>query len=137
MRVTVFKAMAAAVAMIFVVPLFARVGGAVAPEHTTFDTGAFAELMPQQKERQQVSQPVRQQDEQPSDSTETGRARVDYRSDLTVINSRGSYAQLVGNVAFHHNGVLITCDTAYRFSENNMEGVGRVIITANDSTYIY
>ncbi len=138
MRVTVFKVLAAVVAMIFVVPLFARVGDVVAPEHSPFDTEAFAELMPQHKERQQVSQPVRQQAEQPSDSTEeTARARVDYRSDLTVINSRGSYAQLVGNVAFHHNGVLITCDTAYRFSENNMEGVGRVIINANDSTYIY
>lgn len=64
------------------------------------------------------------------------KARVEYRSDLTKIHEQGAYIELIGNVAFHHNGTIITCDTAYRYSEQNMEGVGNVIIN-NDSTFIY
>lgn len=106
----------AAVAMIFVAPLFARSERTVAGP--VFDTGAFAALA-----------------EERSDTA--GKARVDYRSDVTILSNQGAFAKLVGNVAFHHNGVIITCDTAYRYSDKNMEGLGSVIINANDSTYIY
>lgn len=64
------------------------------------------------------------------------KVKVDYRSDLSKIQNQGAFALLSGNVAFHHNGVFITCDTAYRFSDMNMEGVGNVIINI-DSTFIY
>lgn len=63
---------------------------------------------------------------------------VDYRSDLAT-NYRtdpDSVIRLVGNVAFHHNGAFIECDSAVRYGEYKMEGFGNVIIN-KDSTYIY
>lgn len=64
------------------------------------------------------------------------RPKVDYRSDLTRIKDKGELIELIGNVAFHHNGAIITCDTAYKYSDGRFEGVGRVIINS-DSTFIY
>ena len=61
---------------------------------------------------------------------------VDYKSDLSIVKDQGVYAELIGNVVFHHHGVFITCDTAYRYSEQRMEGVGNVIINS-DSTFVY
>ncbi len=61
---------------------------------------------------------------------------VDYSADLSNIKDQGSYVELIGNVVFYHNGVFITCDTAYRYSEQRMEGVGNVIINS-DSTFVY
>ncbi|MEG1635482.1 MAG: OstA-like protein, partial [Rikenellaceae bacterium] len=61
---------------------------------------------------------------------------VDYKADLSIIKDKGAYAELIGNVVFYHNGVFITCDTAYRYSEQRMEGIGNVIINS-DSTFIY
>lgn len=108
----------AAVTMIFVAPFFAHSERAADTERT-YDMEAFSELLTE-------------------DGGDTvGKARVDYRSDVTILSNQGAFAKLVGNVAFHHNGVIITCDTAYRYSEKNMEGVGSVIINAGDSTYIY
>ena len=43
---------------------------------------------------------------------------------------------LVGNVVFHHNGAIITCDSAIRYSDRLMECFDNVIIN-KDSTYIY
>ena len=42
----------------------------------------------------------------------------------------------VGDVIFHHNGAVITCDSAVRYNEQRMECFGNVIIN-KDSTYIY
>ena len=109
----------AAVTMIFVAPLLAR-SERVAVTDRPYDTEAFAALIAQNSAGDTV-----------------GKARVDYRSDVTILSNQGAFAKLVGNVAFHHNGVIITCDTAYRYSDKNMEGLGSVIINANDSTYIY
>ena len=66
----------------------------------------------------------------------TGQVKVYWRSDGSKILERGSVVQLTGNVAFYHNGAVITCDTAYRYGEQRMEGLGRVIINT-DSTFIY
>lgn len=47
-----------------------------------------------------------------------------------------SAVAFVGEVIFHHNGAVITCDSAVRYSEQRMECFGNVIIN-KDSTYIY
>ncbi len=65
-----------------------------------------------------------------------GQVKVYWRSDGSKIIEKGSVVQLTGNVAFYHNGAVITCDTAYRYGEQRMEGIGRVIINS-DSTFIY
>lgn len=44
--------------------------------------------------------------------------------------------KLIGDVVFFHNGAIITCDSAYRYSERDMDGMGNVIIN-QDSIYIY
>lgn len=43
---------------------------------------------------------------------------------------------LVGNVMFHHNGTVITCDSAVRYSERHMECFRNVLIN-KDSLYVY
>ncbi len=44
---------------------------------------------------------------------------------------------LVGNVAFHHNGAVIACDSAVRYySANRLDCYGNVIIN-KDSTFVY
>ncbi len=43
---------------------------------------------------------------------------------------------MVGNVVLHHNGSVVTCDSAVRYDENRFDCFGRVLIN-QDSTYIY
>jgi hypothetical protein len=43
---------------------------------------------------------------------------------------------LVGDVAFHHNGAVITCDSAIRYSDRRIDCFKNVIIN-QDSTYVY
>lgn len=43
---------------------------------------------------------------------------------------------LLGDVILHHNGAILTCDSAIRYNPNYMEFFGNVIIN-KDSTYIY
>ncbi|MBO7168782.1 MAG: hypothetical protein J6V43_01710 [Rikenellaceae bacterium] len=43
---------------------------------------------------------------------------------------------IVGNVAFYHNGTVITCDSAVRYSDNYMECHKNVLLN-KDSTYAY
>ncbi|MEG0499935.1 MAG: OstA-like protein, partial [Rikenellaceae bacterium] len=47
-----------------------------------------------------------------------------------------SVVKLIGNVFFFHNGAIISCDSAYRYSERRIEAMGNVIIN-QDSLYIY
>lgn len=55
--------------------------------------------------------------------------KVDYKSDLTKLSDNmPDVKQLIGNVAFHHNGAVITCDTAYMYPDKRFEGRGNVII---------
>jgi hypothetical protein len=43
---------------------------------------------------------------------------------------------MVGNVVLHHNGAVVVCDSAVRYSESRFDCFGRVLIN-QDSTYIY
>ena len=63
---------------------------------------------------------------------------VDIKSDLgrqTDHNGSKIYI-VVGNVAAHHNGAVITCDSAVRYSERRLECFGNVLINKG-TTYIY
>lgn len=63
---------------------------------------------------------------------------VDLTADvIKQISGKDSTIYLVGNVAFHHNGAIIQCDSAARYTnKNQMEFFGKVIIN-KDSAYIY
>ncbi len=64
---------------------------------------------------------------------------VDYETDLMrnlQITEDSSAVLLLGNVMFYHNGTVITCDSAVRFSEKRMELYKRVIINSG-TTYVY
>lgn len=43
---------------------------------------------------------------------------------------------LVGNFAAHHNGAVITCDSAVRYNDMLIECFGHVLINKN-TTYVY
>lgn len=63
---------------------------------------------------------------------------VDLNADLTESrSSKDSTIYFVGNVALHHNGAIIQCDSAKRYTnQEKMDFFGNVIIT-KDSAYIY
>ncbi|WP_418981906.1 OstA-like protein [Alistipes sp.] len=62
---------------------------------------------------------------------------VDLKSDLSGPIAPGdSVIFLVGNFAAQHNGAVITCDSAVRYSEKRLEFFGNVLINKN-TTYIY
>lgn len=72
-----------------------------------------------------------------SEGGEEQKAIVDYLGDLmTKRSANDSTIYLIGNVAFHHNGTFIQCDSAHRYDDYRMEGFGNVIIN-KDSTFIY
>ncbi len=66
------------------------------------------------------------------------RARVDLKADVGHLLRRGdtTIQVLVGNVVFHHNGAIIVCDSAMRYSESYVECFRNVIVQ-KDSTLIY
>lgn len=62
---------------------------------------------------------------------------VDLKSDLSGPIAPGdSVIFLVGNFAAQHNGAVITCDSAVRYSDKRLEFFGNVLINKN-TTYIY
>ena len=62
---------------------------------------------------------------------------IDLKSDLTAPVAPGdSVIYLVGNFAAQHNGAVITCDSAVRYSDMRIEFFGNVLINKN-TTYIY
>lgn len=62
---------------------------------------------------------------------------IDLKSDLMGPVSPGdSVVFLVGNFAAQHNGAVITCDSAVRYSDMRIEFFGNVLINKN-TTYIY
>lgn len=63
---------------------------------------------------------------------------VDYRAAQTKLVKLGdtSVVKLIGDVFLFHNGAIISCDSAYRYSERRIEALGNVIIN-QDSLYIY
>ncbi len=80
-----------------------------------------------------------------SEETPKEKTPIDLRADMIygdqeLLRSMGidERAQiLVGNVAFHHNGAVISCDSAVRYySINRLDCYNNVIIN-KDSTYVY
>ena len=62
---------------------------------------------------------------------------IDLKSDLMGPVAPGDTAIfLVGNFAAQHNGAVITCDSAVRYSDTRIEFFGNVLINKN-TTYIY
>ncbi len=62
---------------------------------------------------------------------------IDLKSDLSGPVAPGdSVIFLVGNFAAQHNGAVITCDSAVRYSDKRIELFGNVLINKN-TTYIY
>lgn len=74
----------------------------------------------------------------PRPEPESGEKKiVDLKSDLSGPIAPGdSVIFLVGNFAAQHNGAVITCDSAVRYSESRLEFFGNVLINKN-TTYIY
>jgi len=69
---------------------------------------------------------------------EEGEKRIiDLKSDLSGPVAPGdSVIFLIGNFAAQHNGAVITCDSAVRYSDRRIEFFGNVLINKN-TTYIY
>ena len=66
------------------------------------------------------------------------RAIVDIRGDKAVPVPVGDSTAMaiVGHVMFHHNGAILSCDSAVRYSPDYIECFDNVIIN-RDSTYVY
>lgn len=73
----------------------------------------------------------------PARGDEAEKRLIDLRADLTGPIAPGdSVIFLVGNFAAQHNGAVITCDSAVRYSDRRIEFFGNVLINKN-TTYIY
>ena len=71
------------------------------------------------------------------DGEEGEKKLIDLKSDLMGPVAPGDTAIfLVGNFAAQHNGAVITCDSAVRYSDTRIEFFGNVLINRN-TTYIY
>ena len=71
------------------------------------------------------------------DGEEGEKKLIDLKSDLMGPVAPGDTAIfLVGNFAAQHNGAVITCDSAVRYSDSRIEFFGNVLINKN-TTYIY
>ena len=80
-----------------------------------------------------------QREERPSISEKTPkRDYVDMKSDegWQMEHNGRKIMVVVGNFAAHHNGTVITADSAVRYSERHIECFGNVLINRG-STYIY
>lgn len=73
-----------------------------------------------------------------SGGSRRGRKPVDMQGDdaYSVKYEDTTALCLVGNVMFYHNGTVITCDSAVRYSERHMECFRNVLIN-KDSLYVY
>ena len=73
----------------------------------------------------------------PAERPEGEKKLIDLKSDLMGPIAPGdSVIFLVGNFAAQHNGAVITCDSAVRYSDMRIEFFGNVLINKN-TTYIY
>lgn len=71
------------------------------------------------------------------DNREAEKKIIHLKSDLSGPIAPGdSVLFLVGNVAAQHNGAVITCDSAVRYSDTRVECFGNVLINKN-TTYMY
>lgn len=84
-----------------------------------------------------VPQPVSADPNAPETSKSAEKKIIDFKSDLSGPVAPGDSAIfLVGNFAAQHNGAVITCDSAVRYSDMRMEFFGNVLVNKN-TTYIY
>lgn len=96
------------------------------------------------KPENQVEEPARREQGRDKPTTGSGdgepeRKLVDFRADVMrpiKITQDSTALNLLGNVVMYHNGAVITCDSAVRYSERFMECYKRVIIN-QENTYIY
>ena len=73
----------------------------------------------------------------PGQEPEPEKKLIDLKSDnMGPIAPGDSVIFLVGNFAAQHNGAVITCDSAVRYSDRRIEFFGNVLINKN-TTYIY
>lgn len=73
----------------------------------------------------------------PPDAAQREKKIVHLKSDDSGPVAPGdSVIFLIGNVAAQHNGAVITCDSAVRYSDSHFECFGNVLINKN-TTYIY
>lgn len=65
-------------------------------------------------------------------------ATVDFRADVMTSVRLGDSTGLclVGHVVFHHNGAVITCDSAIRYNDRMMDCFRNVVVN-KDSTFVY
>ena len=70
--------------------------------------------------------------------TTSQRRRVDFMADVVrpYNHATDSIVYLVGNFAAHHNGAVISCDSAVRYSDTRWGFFNRLLIN-QDSIYIY
>ncbi len=77
--------------------------------------------------------------QQPAGGGEEGeRRKIDFTADFmsSVKGQPDSVMRFWRNVVMHHNGAVLTCDSAYRFGDKHIEFYGRVLLN-KDSAYIY
>lgn len=87
--------------------------------------------------RAEQSVPAAQPQTPPAEPQNTGeKTIVNYDAELMTKRPGDTTLYLNDNVAFHHNGTFIQCDSAKRYDPYRMECFGNVIIN-KDSTYIY
>ena len=75
--------------------------------------------------------------QRPSEQGEDEKRAIDFKFDLGgPVTPGDTVFFLVGNFAAQHNGAVITCDSAVRYSDRHVEFFGNVLINKN-TTYIY
>ncbi len=68
-----------------------------------------------------------------------GKRLVDFRADImrpVKVAPDSSVLNLIGHVVFYHNGAVIQCDSAVRYSDKKIECFRNVVINQN-TTYVY
>lgn len=83
-------------------------------------------------------QQARKSDSLKTTKQATPRRKVDIMADdvRPYKNDKDSIVYFTGNFAAHHNGAVISCDSAVRYGDSRIGFFGRVIIN-QDSIYIY
>lgn len=96
-------------------------------------------LLVESSEEVAVLQAARAESPAPKPESKTRpRRRIDFMADdVLPYNRKGdSIVYFLGNFAAHHNGAVITCDSAVRYNDTRWGFFGDVIIN-QDSIYIY
>lgn len=103
-----------------------------------FALGSGAALLTLQKPQATDPKPKSSVDKEKESMFDKENPFVDLTADVTEQRAaKDSTIYLIGNVAFHHNGAIIQCDSAKRYtSSEKMDFFGNVII-CKDSAFIY